>query len=103
MVSERQTTLIQGAAFCLVENLRISTDEAVTYLAGALRSELNRQKTSFESLEDSNHSERTLFIGNVVNQLEDDLRARKRWPGKAIENSIHSFMKIMLQQWSMAS
>ena len=102
MISERQKLLLQRAAFCLVDNLRISTDEAIVFLATALRDELNRQKTTFESLELANKSERSIFVRLVVSRLEDHLTLQQRWPEKAIHNSTQAFLKMLQSKWLLA-
>ncbi|MCB1308478.1 MAG: hypothetical protein KDK30_09875 [Leptospiraceae bacterium] len=99
--SDRQLKLIEAAAVALTEHLYFTPEEAVKLIGGHLRAELQARHTSFESLEASGITDRTVFVRAVVNRVSDELKRSGKYADQRIERAIREFMESLHRSWEL--
>lgn len=98
-LSERQLSLIQGAAVTLTMGLGLSKEEAAEIIIRAIKKEITKRQTSLQEIDMRPRAERAAFIRATVKNVEEELLARKEWGETRIKEIIERFMGILHDSW----
>ncbi|WCL50459.1 hypothetical protein [Leptospira sp. GIMC2001] len=98
-ISERQLGLIQESAKLLIQDLRLTQEEAVMLISASLKKELVRRGVTMEALNMSAKSDRTSFIRSVVHHVQEKIEETPHWKSKNLTITIEKFYKILHSSW----
>jgi|JI9StandDraft_2_1071091.scaffolds.fasta_scaffold916174_1 hypothetical protein len=98
-ISSRQLGLIQESAKLLMEDIRLTQEEAILLISNCLKKELQRRGITMETLELSAKSDRTSFIRAVVHHVQQKIEETPGWRSKNLPITIEKFYRALHKSW----
>lgn len=98
-ISERQFDLIQEAAKLLMEDVRLTLEEAINLITTCIKIELVKRNVTMETLNASSLSDRTAFTRAIVHNVQQKIIENPNWRAKNLAASIEKFYKVLHKSW----